>query len=416
MRENPHCEFKAEYTPSFLKTVSAFANYGGGTVCFGYSDDGDKIGLDNPKDVRLRIENVIHDAIEPQPDFVLDMDEDSNTVELHVSEGRDTPYLYKGKAYCRRDSSSAPVDRFQYNQLVLKGMNTSYDQLECAEKDLTFHVLQEKLSEVYGMDELDRNTLISLELMTPGGAYTNAAMLLADRNTAMGVDIARFGESINIIESRKTFEHASLLSVLERAMDYFDEIYGYEEVDGTQRSVKWRIPRSAFLQALANALVHREWTIKSAVQVAMHLDRVTVTSPGGLPARTDEERYLQGGLSVPRNPAVASVFFRLGYIERFGTGIPRIVSAYADTLVRPAFDIKESAITVTLPVVKADGVSNVERAVLGVLRERGVMTRDEISSLVGLPKARTLKVLNPMVESGVVVKLGAGRSTRYSLL
>ena len=87
------------------------------------------------------------------------------------------------------------------------------------------------------------------------------------------------------------------------------------------------VPREAFREAIANALVHRCWDVNASINVRMFPDRIEVTSPGGLPDGITEEMYLAGGPSVARNPILANVFFRLGHIERFRTGIPRIIEA-----------------------------------------------------------------------------------------
>lgn len=50
-------------------------------------------------------------------------------------------------------------------------------------------------------------------------------------------------------------------------------------------------------------------------------DRIEVVSPGGLPAGTTAEEYLSGKLSILRNRNLANVFYRLGFVEIFGTGI-----------------------------------------------------------------------------------------------
>ena len=54
MRESRRLEFKEQFSNTFLKTVSAYANYGTGEVLFGVSDDGRTVGLENPERDRLR--------------------------------------------------------------------------------------------------------------------------------------------------------------------------------------------------------------------------------------------------------------------------------------------------------------------------------------------------------------------------
>ena len=67
MRETRDLEFKQSVSKTFLKTVSAFANYGTGTILFGVDDDGEVIGLEDPVGDALKIENMINDSIDRCP-------------------------------------------------------------------------------------------------------------------------------------------------------------------------------------------------------------------------------------------------------------------------------------------------------------------------------------------------------------
>ncbi len=78
-------------------------------------------------------------------------------------------------------------------------------------------------------------------------------------------------------------------------------------------------------------------------------DRIDIVSPGGLPGITREE-YLSGKLSVLRNRNLANVFYRLGFVEIFGTGITRIKQLYAEALIKPDFEVSENAIKIVLPI------------------------------------------------------------------
>ena len=49
MRESRQLEFKERVTNTFLKTVSAYANYGTGEILFGVADDGTMVGLEDPR-------------------------------------------------------------------------------------------------------------------------------------------------------------------------------------------------------------------------------------------------------------------------------------------------------------------------------------------------------------------------------
>ena len=69
MKESRTVEFKRDLTKSYLKTVSAFANYGDGDVLFGIDDEGSIIGVEDPNFLCLSIESAICDGLEPEPRF-----------------------------------------------------------------------------------------------------------------------------------------------------------------------------------------------------------------------------------------------------------------------------------------------------------------------------------------------------------
>lgn len=413
MRETTTLEFKQQLSKSYLKTVSAYANYGTGKIIFGIADDGTPVGLTDPQDTCLRVEHAINDSIDPVPRFELSIEEDTRTVTLTVHEGPDKPYLFSGRAYRRTDTSTVEVSRLEYGRLVLTGEHVSFDALVAKEQDLAFGHLEKELASKLGLKPLDQNSLISLELMTPSGEYCNAAALLADSNHFPGIDIARFGESINIINARHTFEHMSVLEQMQRTLEVFDTYYAYEEIVGFERIAKTLVPREAFREAIANALVHRCWDVRANIKVGMFADRIEITSPGGLPAGITEELYLAGGPSVARNPILANVFFRLGHIERFGTGIPRILDEYAHETVSPSFALRDSSITVMLPVTVLENVTLDEEAILAVLAKGSALTRSQISEKTQLSKSKAIRTLNALVEKGLVTKVGEGRSVRY---
>ena len=413
MRETATLEFKQQLSKSYLKTVSAYANYGTGKIIFGIADDGTPVGLADPQDTCLRIEHAINDSIDPVPRFELAIEGDTRTVTLTVHEGPDKPYLSSGRAYRRTDTSTVEVSRLEYGRLVLTGEHVSFDALVAKEQDLAFGHLEKERASKLGLKPLDQNSLISLELMTPSGEYCNAAALLADSNHFPGIDIARFGESINIINARHTFEHMSVLEQMQRTLEVFDTYYAYEEIVGFERIAKTLVPREAFREAIANALVHRCWDVRANIKVGMFADRIEITSPGGLPAGITEELYLAGGPSVARNPILANVFFRLGHIERFGTGIPRILDEYAHETVSPSFALRDSSITVMLPVTVLENVTLDEEAILAVLAKGSALTRSQISEKTQLSKSKAIRTLNALVEKGLVTKVGEGRSVRY---
>lgn len=413
MREGRQLEFKEDVSGSFLKTVSAFANYGGGSILFGVADDGRTVGLANPVASCLDIENRVNDAISPRPDYSLEVHEADSVVELRVRPGSSKPYLYRSKAYKRSDSATVEVDAVELTRLILEGRNTSFERLPAARQDLTFKALGEAMVGHVGIATFNEDTLRTLELLSAEG-YNNAAAILADDGGFPGVDMARFGESVSVILRRETLEGISALTEFGAAARVFEELYCYEEVSGTVRRRVETIPLAAFREALANALVHRTWDVSARVRVSMYDDRVEVSSPGGLPAGISEEEYLSDMISVRRNPILANVFYRLGLVEAFGTGILRIREAYAGSASKPRFDVRENSVTVTLPVLAADlGLTGDQRLVYELLSPVRAQSGGELHAQVSFSRSKLNGILRVLVGRGLARTTGAGRGLRY---
>ena len=147
MRETRIVEFKETITNTFLKTVSAFSNYDGGTILFGVDDDGNIKGLPDVKQACLDIENKINDSITPQPDYTLEIQNNDQTIKLTVKSGLQKPYLYKSKAYKRNDTATIEVDTLEFSRLVLDGKNIRFEELPCKDQELSFEILHRKLKE-----------------------------------------------------------------------------------------------------------------------------------------------------------------------------------------------------------------------------------------------------------------------------
>lgn len=416
MRENKRLEYKENMeSGTFLKTISAYANYGGGKIIFGIADDGTVKGISKPEEACLDLENKINDSIKPVPEYSIEIGEDS-TIILSVCEGPYKPYLYKGKAYKRYDSAATEVDRLEYGRLILEGQNQSYEELPSSMQELTFDRLEEELKESLGITSLNEDILKTLELYSEKRGFNNAAALLADRNQFPGIDMIRFGSSIDEIMDRATFEHMSVLAQLSSCIERFQTYYQYEKIEGVERKQIDKIPEKAFREAIANALVHRAWDVRASIKISMFEDRIEISSPGGLPAGIGREEYLNGQISVLRNPILGNVFFRLKYIEKFGTGIMRINRSYSNALEKPSYQIFENSIQVVLPVIASDEkLSEKDKKILDIIRDKGTVSRSEIEKLAGTGKDSTIRSLNLLLKKHIIEKTGAGRGVKYHI-
>ena len=414
MRETRTIEFKETITNTFLKTVSAFSNYDGGEIIFGFDDNGNIKGLPDVKQACLDIENKVNDSITPQPDYTLELQNNDRTIKLTVKSGLQKPYLYKSKAYKRNDTATIEVDTLELSRLILEGKNIRFEELPCKDQELTFHILCEKLKEYIQIETFNQDTLKTLNLYNSTVGYNNAAGILADKNHFPGIDIVKFGENISMILKRATFDNVSVLEVYEKALEVFKDYYQYEEIQGADRKKVEKIPEAAFREAIANALIHRVWDVESQIKVSMFDDRIEIISPGGLPPGITEDEYLSGKLSVLRNRNLANVFYRLGFVEIFGTGITRIKQLYEGGLKQPDFEVSENAIKIVLPVFENNlNLTEDERKIYNILSKTMLKSISEINPYVEFGKSKTVQLLKEMNKKGVVKIEGRGRGTKY---
>lgn len=413
MKETKTLEFKESITNTFLKTVSAFANYDGGRIIFGVTDAGTVIGMAVPEKACLDIENKINDAISPQPDYELEVHTPDHTVILTVYPGKHKPYMYKAKAYKRNDTSTIAVDTLELSRLMLEGQHLDYEELPAARQNLTFKILEEKAKKEIEIQHLNLDILKTLNLYSDQQGYNRAAELLADQNMYPGIDIARFGESVNVILKRVTFEHQSLLAELDQAVSVYQDYYQYEEIEGMVRRKKQLIPEEAFREALANALIHRTWDVKAQIRVLMFDDRIEISSPGGLVTGISKEEYLRGNVSVLRNPILGNVFYRLHIVEILGTGVLRIQAAYENSMKKPVFTVYDNSITVVLPVTNRDDLTEDEQQLYNVLSKNNPKAMREIEPLVSFGRSKVAVLLHSLEMKHYIIKEGRGRGTKY---
>ena len=416
MRETRILEFKETITNTFLKTVSAFSNYDGGEILFGVDDDGNIKGLSDVKQACLDIENKINDSISPQPNYTLEIQNNEQTIKLSVKSGLQKPYLYKSKAYKRNDTATIEVDTLEFSRLVLEGKNIRFEELPCKDQELSFEILQSNLKEKIQIETFNKDTLKTLNLYDDANGFNNAAGLLADKNHFPGIDIVKFGENISIIQKRITFENTSVLGIYEKALSVFRDYYQYEVIQGADRKMVEKIPEAAFREAIANALIHRVWDVDSQIRVSMFDDRTEVVSPGGLPSGITEDEYLSGKLSVLRNRNLANVFYRLGFVEIFGTGITRIKQIYSEASVKPSFEVSENAIQIVLPIYEENAnLTEDEKVVYKLLSKNMLKSMSEIAPYISFGKSKTTKLLKDMEQKGVITIEGKGKETKYRI-
>lgn len=417
MKETKKLEFKETVsTKSFLKTISAFSNYEGGKIIFGVDDNGNIKGISDLEKACLDIENRINDNITPQPKYSLKVDDEKKIIILKIEEGNNKPYLYNSKAYKRNDTSTIEVDSFELTRLVLEGKKMSYEEMHSNLQNFNFNYLEAKLKEHIQISDFNKDTLKTLNLYDKQKGYNNAANMLSDNNTFPGIDIAKFGDSINIIKKRVILENMSILEMYDRAIQIYRDYYQYEEIDGSYRKKVELIPEEAFREVVANALIHRVWDLNAKIRISMFDDRIEITSPGGLTNGITKDEYLLGMISLRRNPIISNVFYRLGIVEIFGTGILRIKHVYEESIKKPIFNVSENTIQIILPIYNSNYVMQKgEDIIYDVLRKNKKMSVSEILPYVPYGRTKLKELLKKMGREGIVKIEGKGKGTKYHI-
>ncbi|HAS74756.1 MAG TPA: hypothetical protein DCS67_11490, partial [Clostridiales bacterium UBA8960] len=327
--EKKNVEYKLEYSKTILKTVSAYANFHDGIIVLGIRDDGTIIGVNKIEETKLNIENAINDAIIPKPyyEFEVHPVEELDLLVVKVYKGDHTPYTYQNRAYMRRDTATVQVDATMNQNLILEGRNLSFEDLISAEQNLTFDYFNSLMKKQLKITTLSDDLLKTLGLIE-GSKYNNAAVLLSDENPLKSsvVQLVAFSDqSVNRIKDKITLDSCSLLQQFDECISFYKKHINVGEIiESAYRKTVEDVPLIAYREAVANMLVHRDYSVAVDARIEMFSDRIEIISPGGLPIGLLSEEFIEGRISKARNRKIADVFLRLKIIEKLATGIRRI--------------------------------------------------------------------------------------------
>ncbi|WP_418927708.1 ATP-binding protein, partial [Dysosmobacter sp.] len=150
----------------------------------------------------------------------------------------------------------------------------------------------------------------------------------------------------------KEFQGASLITLLQNAEDFVrNNSKNPWSIRGMTREERSDYPYKAVREVLVNALIHRNYQILgSEIHVEVFDDRLEITSPGGMMnGRRVQDMDIRHIPSMRRNQVISDVFSRLGFMERRGSGIDRILNSYVEVAQKPTFYSDSDFFIVTLP-------------------------------------------------------------------
>ncbi len=437
-RETEIVELKSIVMDDIKKEIIAFANCDGGTVYVGVADDGKVLGVENADECALQISNMVRDAVKPDVTMFIHYEtlecDGKAVVAVNIQSGTNRPYYLAKKGlrpegvYVRQGYSSVPATDTAIRQMIKETDGDSFENMRSINQALTFEATKkefEKRNVVFGQPQMQ-----TLKIVSADGIYTNLGLLLSEQ-CLHTIKAAVFeGINQNVFKDRREFSG----SLMQQLNDVYDYIDFHNQTHATFRKLL-RIdtrdyPEVAVREALLNTLVHRDYSFRASTLISIYDDRIEFVSIGGLLPGLELDDLMMG-VSVCRNPHLANVFYRLQLIEAYGTGMKKIMGAYANALVQPKIKTTNNAFKIILPNVNftpkaaevhkdfekaADlALDSNEEKVLQFLREHRMITRKETQTLLEVSQSTAGRILKAMVDSGRIKQIGGSRTTRYEL-
>ena len=337
MAESNLLEYKLQLSDSFEKGVVAFLNSPtGGKIEFGRHDNGSIVGLDNPDITQLQIKDRLKNNILPSCMGLFDISlkdiEGKNIVVLTLASGREKPYYIhrygmspKG-CFIRVGSASEPMTVAQIEEIFSKRTHGGINNMRSNKQDLSFEQLKIYYEEsIYGLNDQFAS---NLELLTEDQVYNYVAYLLSDVN-GTSIKVAKYKDTnrVSLIENEE-YGYCSLIKSAKQVLGKLE----LENKTISRITPKGRIDTPlwdsiAIREAVINAIVHNDYSREVPPKFELFLDRLEITSAGGLSLDLDQKSFFEG-YSVPVNRELMRVFKDLGMVEQLGSGLPRILKTY----------------------------------------------------------------------------------------
>jgi ATP-dependent DNA helicase RecG len=420
MREDYNTEFKREYTPDLKKEVVAFANTDGGVIYVGRDDGGNLHPLSDMDGTLTQITNSIRDGILPDVTMFVGYSAEVDGIAVTVREGTNKPYYLTDKGlkpsgvYVRQGASSVPASHEQIREMIKLTDGDKYETARSLTQELTFGTAADEFSRcgiAFGESQMR-----TLGIVGADGLYTNLGLLLSDQ-CAHTVKFAVFnGVKKGEFKTRKEID-GSALKQMRSAFDFLSLSNNLAATfTGLDRLEQYDYPEEAVREAMLNAIIHRDYGFSGSIIVNVYDDRMEFVSLGGLmPGLRTEDLFV--GVSQPRNEKLANVFYRLKYIEAYGTGLRRIMQYYEDFDVKPEITATHGAFMLTLPNMnyarplrEKRTMKSQHKAVLDYLQDHDYITNEDIQELFAVKQTRAYAIIREMTDERLIVKRGSARN------
>ena len=173
------------------------------------------------------------------------------------------------------------------------------------------------------------------------------------------------------------------------------------------------------------AVIHRDYNFNGSILISLFDNRIEIVSLGGL-VKGISIKDIFNGVSETRNPNLANIFYRLKYVESFGTGIERIMETYQEYYdKRPIFQNTENTFKVILYNINYESEDVINNFVINeepveldanlllekYLKKNKVINRASLQEILNISKTSAVNLLNKMIKDGKIMQVGEGKNT-----
>ncbi|MBI5756855.1 MAG: AAA family ATPase [Nitrospirae bacterium] len=257
---------------------------------------------------------------------------------LSVPESPIKPVSCKGRYYRRVKNANHQLSVSEVVNMHLRTFNSSWDfhiDEYHTEKEISLVKVQNfiervNLNKEKSLMDDPLTVLQKFELMREGKiTYACLLLFMAGESFISTIELGRF-QTETIIKDGATLK-TDLFSEVDGVMDFIKKHINkaYIITGRPQREERWDYPLDAIREIVINAIIHRDYTSTADSIIKVFDDKIQFFNPGGLPEGITIEKLLKGNyVSNARNKKVAEVFKAAGLIERYGSGINRILNAF----------------------------------------------------------------------------------------
>lgn len=402
--------------------------------------------LDDPDATALQISNMVRDAIKPDITMFLHYEtleeNGKKIVAVDIQRGTDRPYYIAKKGmrpegvYVRQGYLAVPAIDVAIRQMIKETDGDRFETMRSMNQELTFETTEKEFQ--LRKIEFGTQQMRTLKLIDQDGFYSNLAMLLSDQ-CVHTIKVAVFqGKDQTVFKDQREFAGA-LMKQMNDVYDYIDfHNQTHATIEKLLRIDVRDYPEIAVREALLNLLVHRDYAFSASALISIYEDRMEFISIGGLMPGIELEDVM-AGISICRNPDLANVFYRLHLIEAYGTGISKIIGAYADVAEKPVIETTRNTFKIILPNINAmrekvrisepeakeenpetnkedtQELSSEEEQVLEYAGKHEDFTKNDVVSLLKVSASTAARVIRGLVERNFLKRNGKARNTYYTL-